>query len=145
MAKDHKEAEENRREQDKKDKERWKTKIHPGAIDIEEIIETYQPLTILSLETDDQDKKMSQKYGTIAQWIVLYPLIEAKAQIFMMHLYTGEVDTKQIRNTMKIIPVADILGSPVIWEYLRTSRRMEITDRTNYGEMAAKESLEYLE
>ena len=62
MAKEHKEAEENRDQQDKKDKERWKTTTHPGSMSIEEIIETFQPLTILSLEKDDQDKKLSQKY-----------------------------------------------------------------------------------
>ena len=145
MAKDYKEAEENRSEQDRKDSERWKTKQHPGALDIEKVIETYQPLTIVSVETDDQDRKMAQKYGTTAPWMVLHPLIEAPEQIFMMHLYTGEVAPKQIRNTMKIIPTADILGSPIIWDYMRTSRRMEVTDRANYGEMTPKESLDYLE
>ena len=145
MAKDYKEAEENRSDQDGKDKERWKTKTHPGAMDIEKVIETYQPLAIVSVETDDQDRKMAQKYGTTAPWMVLHPIIDAPEEIFMMHLLTGEVATKQIRNTMKIIPTADILGSSIIWEYMRTSRRMEVTDRANYKEMSAKESLDYLD
>ena len=145
MAKDYKEAEENRSDQDGKDKERWKTKTHPGAMDIEKVIETYQPLAIVSVETDDQDRKMAQKYGTTAPWMVLHPIIDAPEEIFMMHLYTGEVATKQIRNTMKIIPTADILGSSIIWKYMRTSRRMEVTDRANYREMSAKESLDYLD
>ena len=114
-------------------------------MDIEKVIETYQPLAIVSVETDDQDRKMAQKYGTTAPWMVLHPIIDAPEEIFMMHLLTGEVATKQIRNTMKIIPTADILGSSMIWEYMRTSRRMEITDRANYKEMSAKESLDYLD
>ena len=145
MAREHKEAEENRLEQDRKDKERWRTKQHPGAVNVEKIIETYQPLTILSVRTDDQDKKMSQKYATTAPWIVLYPLIEATEELYMMHLYTGETKAKHVRNVIKVIPVADILGSPMIWDYLRTSRRMEITDRANNREVTPRESLEYIE
>ena len=145
MAREHKEAEENRLEQDGKDKERWRTQQHPGAVKVEKIIETYQPLTILSVRTDDQDKKMAQKYATTAPWIVLYPLIEAKEELYMMHLYTGETKAKHVRNVIKVIPVADILGSPMIWDYLRTSRRIEITDRANNREVTPRESLEYIE
>ena len=143
MARTYLEVDTNRKIISEKDTERQKNKA--DTISKEEILEKYKPLTLLMIQPDEEDTKLAQKYAVTGPWVVLFPNLKAIGQIVMMQLQTGIIKTRNHRIVNKIIPHSELFSSPAMWDYLTTSRRMDITDRSNSRKMNPMEGLKYLQ